>query len=69
MKLPMVFERYRTEIDTELRSVLSERQLPMYNMVRYHLGWVDEEGRPTSNSTGKALRPTLCLLACEALGA
>jgi len=67
MKLPTVFEKYRAEIDAELRSVLSERQMPMYDMARYHLGWVDKEGHPTSNSQGKALRPTLCLLACEAI--
>jgi len=67
MKLPIVFDKYRAEIDSELRSVLAERQMPMYDMVRYHLGWVDKEGRPTLNSQGKALRPTLCLLACEAI--
>ncbi len=68
MKLPMVFERYRSEIDAELRSALTDHQLPMYDMVRYHLGWVDKEGHPTPKSSGKALRPTLCLLACEAIG-
>jgi len=68
MNLPSVFEKYRADIDAELRSVLDERQLPMYNMVRYHLGWIDADGRPTSNSTGKALRPSLCLLASEAVG-
>ena len=39
-------------------------------MLRYHLGWVDREGRssPDASSQGKALRPTLCLFVCEALG-
>lgn len=68
MKLPVVFERYRAEIDAELRSVLAERRLPMYDMVRYHFGWIDEKGYPLHKSTGKALRPTLCLLAYEATG-
>jgi geranylgeranyl diphosphate synthase type I len=36
-------------------------------MLRYHLGWEDAEGRP-AESTGKQLRPALCLLACEAAG-
>jgi geranylgeranyl diphosphate synthase type I len=36
-------------------------------MVRYHLGWEDQEGRPF-NAGGKGLRPSLCLLACEAVG-
>ena len=68
MKLPLIFERYRAEIDAELRSALAEHQSPMYDMMRYHLGWTDEQGRPVEGSGGKALRPTLCLLACEAAG-
>ncbi len=36
-------------------------------MIRYHLGWEDVDGRPTDH-IGKGLRPTLCLLACEAAG-
>jgi len=36
-------------------------------MIRYHLGWEDAEGQP-QDAGGKALRPTLCLLACEAAG-
>ena len=40
-----------------------------YRLLRYHLGWVDQEGEPvdTSATQGKALRPTLCLFACDAL--
>jgi geranylgeranyl diphosphate synthase type I len=37
-------------------------------MMRYHLGWVDEMLAPAQASTGKRLRPLLCLLACEAAG-
>ena len=37
-------------------------------MMRYHLGWEDAQGRPTEAAGGKALRPSLCLWACEALG-
>lgn len=36
-------------------------------MMRYHLGWVDEHGRPTSGG-GKYLRATLCLLSSQAVG-
>ena len=68
MGLPLVFDKYRSEIDAELRSVLAGRESPLYVMIRYHLGWVDEEGRPVQGSVGKCLRPTLLLLACEAVG-
>lgn len=68
MSLPGAFNRYRTEIDAGLRMALAERQSPLYDMLRYHLGWLDEKGNPLRTTGGKALRPTLCLLACEAVG-
>jgi geranylgeranyl diphosphate synthase type I len=37
-------------------------------MLRYHLGWVDPAGRPTGGRPGKGIRPTICLLACQATG-
>jgi len=66
MELPPVFDRYRGEIDAELKSALADYRLPLYRMLRYHLGWTDETGAALPGSAGKALRPTLCLLACEA---
>ena len=36
-------------------------------MLRYHLGWETLEGTPTQGG-GKALRPILCLAACEMSG-
>jgi geranylgeranyl diphosphate synthase, type I len=66
MNLPVIFEKYRAEIDTELKSVLAERRSPLYDMLRYHLGWLDADGHICEGPVGKALRPTLCLLACEA---
>jgi geranylgeranyl diphosphate synthase type I len=68
MKLPSVFEDHRREIDAELKAVLAGHPSAMYDMLRYHLGWVDAEGNELLEPAGKALRPTLCLLACEAAG-
>lgn len=60
--------RYRRELDDYLRSLLAGEDPPvLYRMIRYHLGWEDSEGR-SSEHRGKAIRPTLCLLACEATG-
>jgi geranylgeranyl diphosphate synthase type I len=64
--LPTAFERYRDEIDATLRSALAGHTSPLYDMLRYHLGWMDEHGNPCAEPGGKALRPTLCLLACDA---
>jgi geranylgeranyl diphosphate synthase type I len=67
MNQPSSFGRYLGDLEAELRSVLGDNASPLYTMMRYHLGWVDEEGE-AQPSPGKMSRPTLCLLACEATG-
>lgn len=66
MTLPMAFRRYQGALEQELRSVLGQDASPLYTMMRYHLGWVDEHGQQQQNP-GKMSRPTLCLLACQAV--
>lgn len=68
MKIPAPFERYRSELETEMRSAVGADSSPFYGMMRYHLGWEDEHYQPRQAPSGKLLRPTLCLLACEAVG-
>ena len=60
--------RYQPELNQELRSAVSDSNLLMYHMMRYHMGWVDIDGQTRLTSGGKLLRPSLCLLACEAVG-
>lgn len=67
MFLPGSFYRYQNELEAELRAAVGESPSPLYDMMRYHLGWVDEKGQ-NQPSSGKLSRPTLCLLACEAVG-
>ena len=65
-----MFSRYKPWVEHGLaRSVPNAGGSGLYIMVQYHLGWVDETGnRAVSPSfQGKALRPTLCLFACDAL--
>lgn len=69
-ELPMMFARYKNCLEQELsRSVLNADDSDVYVLLRYHLGWTDQSGNRVGTSTfqGKALRPTLCLFACEAL--
>lgn len=68
MSLPAVFGRYRTELESELRGIFEGRSSLLYAMLKYHLGWLDENGKEIAGFSGKGLRPTLCILACEALG-
>ncbi|PKB64574.1 MAG: hypothetical protein BZY80_02490 [SAR202 cluster bacterium Io17-Chloro-G2] len=71
-ELPGLFARYRNSVEEALtRSVPESNGDDLFFPLRYHLGWVDQYGAPAESSMtqGKALRPTLCLFACEALAA
>jgi geranylgeranyl diphosphate synthase, type I len=68
MSIPVILEKYRTEVDSELKAIVNGRKSPLYDMMRYHLGWTDKKGNPTRNNSGKALRPALCLFSCDAVG-
>jgi geranylgeranyl diphosphate synthase type I len=68
VRLPAVFARHQAEIESEIRSILTERKSPLYDMMRYHFGWIDRYGRSQCVANGKAVRPTLCLLAARAVG-
>ncbi len=66
--LPGFFARYQGLIDAALRRELEREELPLYDALRYMMGWVESDGRPAVSGGGKAVRPTLCLLASEAAG-
>lgn len=66
--LPSFFSRYQGEIDAALRSELDGMDSPLYHTHRYYMGWVEQDGSPSANGGGKALRPTLTLLAADASG-
>ena len=68
VSLPGAFDRYREEVGLGLRATLSGDDSPIRLMLSYAMGWVDVDGNPTMATEGKALRPTLCLLACESTG-
>ena len=57
-------------IDAELRAINRPPHRSLeeyYGMLHYHLGWVDKELQPVQTTSGKRLRPLLCLLSCQAL--
>ena len=65
--LDTIWKRFRPELEAELKYVVGRASLPMYDMMRYHMGWIDESGRTQKDTAGKRLRPILCLIACQAL--
>jgi geranylgeranyl diphosphate synthase type I len=51
-----------------LRAAVNALPPSMRRIAGYHFGWWDDQGRPTAQDAGKALRPTLTLLAAAAVG-
>ncbi|MBI2847498.1 MAG: polyprenyl synthetase family protein [Chloroflexi bacterium] len=68
METPELFQRYLADLEKELTLAIGDSPLPLYSMMRYHMGWEDSSGNPQKDVAGKRLRPTLCLLSCEAVG-
>jgi len=64
-------QRWIPEIENEMRFLLSGEPSELrglYSMMRYHMGWENQQGRPHESPKGKRLRPLLTLLACQAAG-
>lgn len=63
--------RWLPPLEDEMRDVLAvaDRTVAQhYQMMHYHMGWVDADFRPGTFDAGKRIRPLLCLMACEAVG-
>ena len=68
-ELETFLERYLPALQEEMRAVVRVREprhAALFGMLRYHLGWVDEQLQRVEAYHGKRIRPLLCLLACEA---
>jgi geranylgeranyl diphosphate synthase type I len=67
--VPAVLDRAREYTEPALRDAVRRLQPQLQGAVRYHLGWADEAGNPTSGGGGKGIRPALAILSAEATGA
>ena len=65
-------QRYLSAITDELRRVVpsagTRQEQDVHALLRYHLGWEEADGSPSTVDGGKALRPLLCLMACDMAG-
>jgi geranylgeranyl diphosphate synthase, type I len=71
MDLSQAFALYLPWIEAEMRDVLAlpeDAAAGHYQIMQYHMGWVDADLRPTVAPAGKRIRSVLCLLACAAAG-
>ncbi len=63
---PESLSRYHEAVQAEMRAAFPDVDLPIYDMGRYALGWIDEHGQPDSAS-GKGARAALTMLGAEAI--
>ncbi len=76
MEIGDLVGRYAVKLEQAMAEALSQierpdadRELrPLYDILKYQMGWIDERQKPTGSTGGKRIRPTLCFLACEAVG-
>ena len=66
-KVPDLLARARDLVEPALRQAVTRLDDQTRLVASYHLGWCDEDGRPTTGSSGKAIRPGLTLLVTEAV--
>ncbi|MQA83634.1 MAG: polyprenyl synthetase family protein [Streptosporangiales bacterium] len=66
--LPEAVTTARDLVTPALRTAVDRLAPRMSRVAGYHLGWLDEHGRPTGAGGGKALRPALALLSAQAAG-
>ena len=50
-----------------MREVFTGRQGFLYDMLRYHLGWIDQQGQPLDNLFPLGFQPALSLAVCRAI--
>src|SRR5918992_3387804 len=61
------YEAYYQALEEELREGFSSRQGFLYDLLRYHLGWIDQRGQPEDNPLPQHFQPVLALVACDVL--
>ena len=67
--LTQVFSKYHSQVDSAMQIEFPRKDTKINTMLKYFLGWTDPSGFATNKSiSGKALRPILCILACNAAG-
>ena len=58
---------YREGLERELKECFSDRQGFLYNVLRYHMGWVDQQGQPEARAPKGSFHALLAPVICEAM--
>jgi geranylgeranyl diphosphate synthase type I len=69
MNAEEILNRHLPMIDNDIKDTFRGRDFPkpLYDMMRYHMGWLGEDLQPVDQYGGKRFRPTMCLLTYHAL--
>ena len=67
--VPDSLARSRALIQRGLQDAVGKLDPSLAGVIAYHLGWRDQEGNEVDQPGGKSVRPSLTLLAAEAVGA
>ena len=67
-RVSTLFERYVPAVREQMRASVPDAEGGVFDVLRYHLGWQDSEGRPANEDSGKGMRPVLVLASCEMAG-
>ncbi len=57
MQTPTIFNEFPEEINAKMAQVMEAFESPLCDMLRDHLGWMDEIGLPAQSPAGKMMRP------------
>lgn len=68
-KAPAALGAVRDLVDAPMRAAVGRLAPSVQQVAAYHFGWVDADGLPRTASGGKAVRPSLSVLAAQAAGA
>jgi geranylgeranyl diphosphate synthase, type I len=62
-----ILTKYAADIDDTIKSLVNDAPPAIRGVISYHFGWVDQNFQPASFQRGKMFRPTISLLAFEAI--
>lgn len=65
---PVGLTERQDELESALKALVSERTLPLYRMMGYHMGWVETTGEPRTFAPPLRVHGALTLLACHGMG-
>ena len=68
MTLSSTLQDLEAGLNAELSDILTSREMPLYQMMSYHMGWADRYGAPDTPKSTDRTHGLLCLLTCRAVG-